>query len=309
MGRETEDAAERRRLGGSRPARAGLTQSSAGLGVRVSVGGPATHSPRRDGRSLVSPSQELVESKLHPPRARPGIVPRTALVERLLESPAPVVCVVAPPGYGKTTVLAQWAERKGQVGWVGVDQRDNDPTVLLTDIAATLDRVEPLDPETIRSLASPGAAVAAWRLGVGLLVFAGVVTWQIRAVLRSRYPGLRAIEALAAAIPLFLLVFAVAYLRMADADAGAFSEPLSRTDALYFTITVFSTVGFGDITPKTDLARVATMVQMLGDLLVVGLVLHLMVGAVKAGLQRRAAASPSVSDSSPQGPAGPPAKP
>lgn len=143
---------------------------------------------------------------------------------------------------------------------------------------------------------------AAVLLVVGLLVFVGVVIWQVRAVLRSRYPGLRAVEALAAAIPLFLLLFAAAYLRMADADAGAFSEPLSRTDALYYTITVFSTVGFGDITPKTDLARVATMVQMLGDLLVVGLVLHLMVGAAKAGLQRRRVnASPSFSDSSPQG--------
>jgi hypothetical protein len=87
-------------------------------------------------------------------------------------------------------------------------------------------------------------------------------------------------------------VFAVAYLEMADADAGSFSEPLSRTDALYYTVTVFSTVGFGDIIPKTDLARVATTVQMLlGDLLVVGLVLNVMVGAVKAGLHRRAAAS------------------
>ena len=146
---------------------------------------------------------------------------------------------------------------------------------------------------------------AALLLVAGLLVFAGVITWQVRAVLRSRYPGLRAIEALAAAIPLFLLVFATAYLRMADADAGAFSEPLSRTDALYFTITVFSTVGFGDITPKTDLARVATMVQMLGDLLVVGLVLHLMVGAVKAGLQRRGAASAGSPEPSDGGDGGP----
>jgi voltage-gated potassium channel len=58
-------------------------------------------------------------------------------------------------------------------------------------------------------------------LAVGLLGFAGVVTWQVRAILRSHYPGLRAIESLAAAIPLFLLLFAAAYLRMADADAGA----------------------------------------------------------------------------------------
>jgi ion channel len=146
-------------------------------------------------------------------------------------------------------------------------------------------------------------------LVAGLLAFAGVVTWQVRAVLGSRHPGLRAIESLAATIPLFLLLFAVAYLQLAAADAGAFSEPLSRTDALYYTITVFSTVGFGDITPRADLARIVTMVQMLGDLLVVGLVLHLMVGAVKAGLQRRAAASAGFPDSSNQGDGGPATKP
>jgi voltage-gated potassium channel len=146
-------------------------------------------------------------------------------------------------------------------------------------------------------------------LALGLLAFAGVVTWQVRSVLRSQYPGLRAIESLATAIPLFLLLFAVVYLRMAEADAGAFSEPLGRTDALYFTLTVFSTVGFGDITPRTDPARVVTMVQMLGDLLVVGLVLNLMVGAVKTSRQRLAAASARSPDSSNQDDAAPATKP
>jgi voltage-gated potassium channel len=146
-------------------------------------------------------------------------------------------------------------------------------------------------------------------LVLGLLAFAGIVTWQFRSVLRSSYPGLRAIESLATAIPLFLVLFAALYLHIADLDGSAFSEPLSRTGALYYTITVFSTVGFGDIVPRTDLARVVTMVQMLGDLLFVGLVLHLMLGAVKLGRQRRATTSAGFPDSSDQGDASPAATP
>ena len=45
--------------------------------------------------------------------------------------------------------------------------------------------------------------------------------------------------------------------------AASFTEPLTRADALYFTVTVFSTVGFGDITAKSETARVVLIVQML----------------------------------------------
>jgi len=105
----------------------------------------------------------ILESKLLPPPARRGIVARTALVDRLLASDTePVVCVVAPAGFGKTTLLAQWAQRKGpRVAWVSVDQRDNDPAVLLTYIAVALDRVEPIPPEVFRTLAAPNVSVAA----------------------------------------------------------------------------------------------------------------------------------------------------
>jgi LuxR family transcriptional regulator, maltose regulon positive regulatory protein len=84
-------------------------------------------------------------------------VARTALVERLLGASAgSVVCVVAPPGYGKTTLLAQWAQGKGdRVGWVTLDPHDNDPAVLLTYLAVALDRVSAIDLETFHILASP----------------------------------------------------------------------------------------------------------------------------------------------------------
>ena len=145
-------------------------------------------------------------------------------------------------------------------------------------------------------------------LAAGLALFAAVIAWQIRSILHADYPALRAIEALGAAIPLFLLVFAATYVKLADTTDGAFTEPLSRTDALYFTITVFATVGFGDITPVTDAARIATMAQMVGDLLVVGVVLRVMLVAVKQGQERRvgAAGSPGSPD---RGDAGPPAPP
>jgi LuxR family maltose regulon positive regulatory protein len=124
------------------------------------VGGAARHQ-QRDLRSWVGPAFELVESKLHPPWMRPGIVPRSVLVQRLLAShTAPVICVVAPPGYGKTTLLAQWARRKGgRVGWVTVDRRDNDPVVLLTYLAVAVDRVEPIDQGLFGVLAAPGGSV------------------------------------------------------------------------------------------------------------------------------------------------------
>ena len=72
----------------------------------------------------------------------------------------PVVSVVAPAGYGKTTLLAQWAERNGQAfAWVSVDEEDNDPKVLLTYVAEALNAVEPIGERVFDALASPGSSV------------------------------------------------------------------------------------------------------------------------------------------------------
>src|SRR5919106_6920816 len=105
----------------------------------------------------------LSESRLEVPLARPGVVTRTALVDRLLGAPGPsVIAVVAPAGYGKSTLLAQWAcHRELRGGWVSVDTRDNDPAVLLAHIAAAVDRIEAINPAVFRALAPPGAATTA----------------------------------------------------------------------------------------------------------------------------------------------------
>jgi voltage-gated potassium channel len=120
----------------------------------------------------------------------------------------------------------------------------------------------------------------------GLLTVGLLVAWQVRTILRARHPALRAIEAIALSIPLFLLLFAAAYVLLAGTDPHAFTEPLNATDGLYFVITVFATVGFGDIAPVTEVARVLTTVQMVGDLLLIGLVLRLFLTAVDRGRRR-----------------------
>lgn len=125
-------------------------------------------------------------------------------------------------------------------------------------------------------------------LVAGLLAVGLLVAWQVRTILRARHPALQAIEAIALSLPLFLLLFAAAYVLLAGTDPHAFTEPLSQTDGLYFTITVFATVGFGDITPVTELARVLTTVQMVGDLVLIGLVLRVFLTAVERGRRRAA---------------------
>jgi LuxR family transcriptional regulator, maltose regulon positive regulatory protein len=104
---------------------------------------------------------ELLESKLRRPMDRRVGVPRTGLVDRLTTSEeTPIVGIFAGPGYGKTTLLAQWADADPRpFAWVALDERDNDPVVLLTYIAEALHRVEPLPPAVFEALSAPGAGI------------------------------------------------------------------------------------------------------------------------------------------------------
>jgi hypothetical protein len=131
----------------------------------------------------------------------------------------------------------------------------------------------------------PFSSVVGIEFAVGLLLVVALIAVQARSIAHSPYPRVRAIEALGTSLPLFLLVFAAAYFKIERGQAGSFTQPMSRTDALYFTVTVFSSVGFGDISPKSDAARILTTIQMLGNLLAFGVVARVIVSAVQAGLR------------------------
>jgi LuxR family maltose regulon positive regulatory protein len=108
-----------------------------------------------------APVFDLLASKLRRPLIRTDAVGRGTLIERLAQADSrTVVSVVAPAGCGKTTLLSQWADRSGlAVAWVSVDEKDNDPKVLLTYIARALDAVQPLGDLVFQALASPASSV------------------------------------------------------------------------------------------------------------------------------------------------------
>lgn len=125
------------------------------------------------------------------------------------------------------------------------------------------------------------------RLTAGLALVAAVLVWHVRGITRSPYPRLRAVEALVLTLSLFFALFAATYYVLARSDHAAFTETLTRLDSAYFTLTVFATVGFGDIAPVTETARAVTMAQMAGDLVLVGVVARMVVNAVDVGVHAR----------------------
>ena len=121
---------------------------------------------------------------------------------------------------------------------------------------------------------------------LGVLALLAIVGWHVLQITRSDYPTIRAVEALALIIPLYVLLFATLYFLMNHANKSTFGNPLSRIDAMYFSATVFTTVGFGDITAKTEAARILVTIQMMLDLVIIGLVVRLVINAIKIGQRR-----------------------
>ncbi|MFI9508847.1 potassium channel family protein [Nocardia sp. NPDC052566] len=105
--------------------------------------------------------------------------------------------------------------------------------------------------------------------------------WQIRAVLRTAYPAARAIEAAITIFTCYTAGYATVYYILSVTDSHNFSEPMTKLDSLYFCVTIFATVGFGDIAARTEPARAVVLAQMVGNMILIGFALRALTASVR----------------------------
>ena len=130
-------------------------------------------------------------------------------------------------------------------------------------------------------------------LTIAMVVVVALIVMEYRATVSSPYPRLTAAAGMSVVIAVFVLAFAVVYYLMEVSANSSFTQSMTRLDALYFTTTVLTTVGFGDIAAKSEMARGITTFQMFADLVLIGIVVRALMSAVGSGLSRDSAAGPS----------------
>lgn len=119
---------------------------------------------------------------------------------------------------------------------------------------------------------------------VTILLLVLVSLLALRSVARSEYPIVRAFEALTVSLVLLLVAFGGTYLILSNSDPAAFDETLNHMGGLYFTLTTLTTIGYGDIAPVSDAARLTVMAQMVIDVLIIGVYIKLVVNTVRSRL-------------------------
>ena len=120
-----------------------------------------------------------------------------------------------------------------------------------------------------------------------LAIYIAYFRHQLNRIKKAVYPTLQSAEALILVAAMFLAVYAAIYVVISQQDPAAFTEPLTHFSAYYFALTVLATVGFGDITPVTDGARLVAMTQMAVDIAFIGVVVKILGGTAQATLKRR----------------------
>lgn len=132
----------------------------------------------------------------------------------------------------------------------------------------------------VRPASTMLAAVGTFVLSIALFLW--LVGRQARRIRHSPRPTLTAIEAVSLLITMFVLSFALTYVALSASDPSAFNQQLDKVAGIYFTMTVLSTVGFGDVVAVSSLARVAVVVQMIANLLLLGTVVRVMIDIARS---------------------------
>lgn len=132
---------------------------------------------------------------------------------------------------------------------------------------------------------------------LGLVGITFVFVRLLARVNRSSHPGMAAIEALVLIIGMFLVLFATMYVALWQTDPASFSQPLDRVAGIYFSVTVLVTVGFGDISAVSDLARITVTIQMILDVALIGAAVKLLSSSARHAFAASVgASSPSPDD-------------
>ena len=133
----------------------------------------------------------------------------------------------------------------------------------------------------------PSALLPISLLVGGSVVYVLVLRVQLKRVYRARRPGFLAIESLILSAALFVAIFSAIYVIIEGASPGSFSEPINHFTASYFALTVLATVGFGDITAVSDIARAVVMVQMALGLVFIAVIVKVFTSAAQRARAER----------------------
>lgn len=132
-----------------------------------------------------------------------------------------------------------------------------------------------------------GSRAAGLAAVVGIVVILAVFVWQLTRISKSAYPIEAALEAVGLVFGMFICMFALLYVSISVGDPDAFSEVVTRAGGIYFTVTVLATVGFGDITPVNDTARLIVTIQMVIGMTLIGAAIKAVSLSAKAAVTAR----------------------
>lgn len=120
---------------------------------------------------------------------------------------------------------------------------------------------------------------------VGLLYVGAAIVIAVK-ISQAKHPLFAGVIALGVMISALIVLFALAYVSLSQTDASNFNVPLDKVSALYFTMTILSTTGFGDITAVSHKAMIVVMLQMVAGLTLFTMVARILVTVVKGATKR-----------------------